>query len=102
MTKDVIPLSGGSVSSDLTFRVQLGQNLLEIRQLYRTLLGDWMISGSIDGVSVFDGVMLLVGDDLISTYNISTTFGKLYFTGEPATIDNLGVANQLVWVSPDE
>ena len=46
--------------------------------------------------------MLEGGLDLVETYNISKTFGQLYFVGEEATLNNLGKENNLVWYSADD
>ena len=97
-----IPLSSGASNADVTFRAQLGENTVEFRQIYRTLLKKWTISGSIDNVQIFSGVILLVGGDLVSSFGISSNFGRLYLTGEDPTLDTLGVTSKLIWVAPDE
>jgi hypothetical protein len=100
--RQVIPLSGGSVNSDVTFRVQLGDNLVEFRQNYRTVTGVWSLGANIEDITLFEGVILLPGSDLVSHWNIGDTFGQLVMVGDTPTIDNLGSANSLVWLSPDE
>ena len=97
-----IPLTAGASNADVTFRSQLGENTVVFRQLYRTLTGKWMISATIDSAPIFNGVMLLVGGDLLQSFNISDSFGKLYLIGEDPTLDTLGVTSQLIWVAPNE
>lgn len=58
----------------------------------------WVMSVQIDGAPLADGIPLNVGADLLVNQNVGD-FGKLVFVGEPATIDNLGIANKLVWVA---
>lgn len=58
----------------------------------------WVMSVQIDGAPLADGIPLNVGADLLANQNVGN-FGKLVFVGEPATIDNLGIANKLVWVA---
>lgn len=58
----------------------------------------WIMSVQVDGAPLADGIPLNVGADLLANQNVGN-FGKLVFVGEPATIDNLGIANSLVWVA---
>ena len=97
-----IPLKSGAQYADHTFVIQLGDNLVSFRQLYRTLLGQWMLSASIDDVPLFDGVMLEPFGNLTQAWNIEQTFGALILMGESPTLDNIGIANTLVWVAPNE
>ena len=95
-----IPLKSGASFANYNFSVQLGDNLVDFTQLYRTLTGKWSLSASIDGVPIFSGVMLLVGVNLVQCFNIGDSFGALYLTGDDPTLDSLGVSSSLVWVSP--
>ncbi len=100
--KILIPMSGGAVNSDATFSIQLGDNLVTFRQLYRTLAGKWALSASVDGVTIFSEIILLVGGDMLAPFNIKETFGGLYLVGDDPSLDTLGVTNSLVWWSSDE
>lgn len=47
------------------------------------------------GIPVFQGRALHPGMDLLSGLQLG--IGKLYLTGEPATVANLGISNTLTW-----
>jgi hypothetical protein len=51
---------------------------------------------------VFLGLMLEGGVDIVSMYQVSDTFGQLFFVGDEVTLNNAGDSNYLVWVSPDD
>ena len=53
----------------------------------------------IEGVLIAAGVMLEPNCDVIENYNLD--IGKLVFTGENTTLDNLGVSNALQWVADE-
>ena len=102
MSQLVIPLASGSANADYTFEVQLGDNLVTIRQLWRTLLGQWFIDGTIDGVTIFQGAALEPYTNILSHWHIESSFGRLILSGDQPTLDNLGTNNTLTWISPDE
>jgi len=50
-----------------------------------------------DGSPLVRGAMLEPGCDVIANYRAN--IGLLVFVGDPVTLDNLGIANHLVWVT---
>lgn len=103
MTRKLIPLSGGSINAHHEFEIQLGDNLVRFELDYRTYIGKWSMNLLIEGVRIVNGASLLVGSDVIEHWNLKTTVGRLVFTGDDkVTLDNLGISNTLVWISPDE
>ncbi len=96
-----IPLVGGAVNSHQVFNVQLGDNFLEFRLNFVTRsqtdgnFAPWVLDISREGELLAAGLALVPGSDIIEFYNAG--IGKLYFTGDQPTLDNLGKSNSLVW-----
>lgn len=112
--KKTIPLSGGISNANYSQYVTLGDFSLQLVLAYQQN-GQWVMDIIADGdvgevpVTTLNdidyialGVMLEGGLDLVEAYNISKTFGQLYFVGEEATLNNLGKENNLVWYSSDD
>ena len=96
-----IPLSAGAANAHQRFSVQLGDNLISFEIDYAASYLDapaWSMNILRDGSRVATGVMLEPGSDVIATYR--TGIGQLVFVGADVTLDNLGIANFLVWVPP--
>lgn len=100
MTRKIIPLTGGAANAHHQFEVQLGDTLVTFEINYRTLTGRWTMNLLIEGERIVNGAALTPGSDIIEHWY--TGLGRMVFTGDPVTLDNLGVANKLVWISPDE
>lgn len=95
-----VPLVGGIGNTDYDFDQQLGDNLLSFNVVYVTVAGPaWSMNVDREGVRLISGAMLEPGAELTRDYSLD--IGKLVFTGDEPTLDNLGKANSLVWV-PDE
>ncbi len=94
MTK-TITLTGGSVNAHQIFFVQLGDNFLEFRLNFVTRYSTWSLDVLREGVSLISGAMLAPGAEITKGYNAN--MGRLLFVGDETTIDNLGIANKLVW-----
>lgn len=94
-----IPLTGGAENSHQKFSVVLGTNLLDFELKFISYTGTpaWTMNIRRDGTPLVMGAMLEPGCDVISGYRAK--IGRLVFVGSPVTLDNLGVDNQLVWVS---
>lgn len=94
-----IPLTNGSTNSHQRFSVQLGVNLIDFEIDFVSYLDSpaWSVNLRRDGSPLVMGAMLEPGCDIIANYNAK--IGMLVFVGDPVTLDNLGVANQLVWVT---
>jgi hypothetical protein len=102
MTRSVIPLVGGSINAHQQFEVQLGDNLVEFEVNYRTLTNRWSMNLLLEGVRIVNGAALTPGSDIIQHWNLGESIGQMVFTGDAVTLDNLGSANTLVWISPDD
>lgn len=96
-----IPLEGGAVNAHSKLTVLLGENLLELHLNYLQS-GQWSVDIYREGVLLCPGAMLEPNADIIRAWNLQDDIGKLIFTGEETTLDNLGKSNNLVWISPDE
>lgn len=94
-----IPLSNGAGNAHQQFNITLGDNYLTFYINYISYTGTaaWSMDIYRDGSALVQGAMLEPGSDVISSYGAG--IGKLIFTGDPVTIDNLGTGNHLVWVS---
>lgn len=67
----------------------------------------WQVTAKVFRVDIADaqGVILTAGRYLLPDINLlaglypipSVDYGNLYLSGEPATPDNLGIDNMLVW-----
>lgn len=101
MTISVIPLVGGSLNAHQIFTVQLGDNLLDFTLNYLQS-GQWSVNIEREGTVLVAGAMLEPNADIIEAWQLGDDIGKLVFTGENTTLDNLGINNTLTWVSPDE
>lgn len=100
MAEIQIPLVGGDVNAHYDFDMQLGDNLLTFIVNYITVAGPaWSVDIEREGVRLISGAMLEPGANLTADYTYD--IGKLIFTGEDPTLDNLGKANSLVWVSDE-
>lgn len=91
-----IPLQGGAVNAHPVFQIQLGDNLVEFRINWVSTESYWSADLYVEGVLKCAGVILLVGDELIGTYN--SGLGRLVMSGDEPTLDNLGTSNTLVWI----
>lgn len=96
-----IPLLNGAANAHQVFNKQLGDNFLQFTVNYVTLAGPaWSVDISREGVVLINGAML--EPNAIITDNYDADIGRLIFTGEDVTLDNLGLDNKLVWVSDNE
>ncbi len=93
-----IPLSGGSINSHQRVTIQLGDNLLEFNLSYLQS-GQWVTDIDREGVRLITGAILEPNADLTMAYP-ELGIGNLIFIGDDTTLDNLGSANQLIWVAP--
>jgi len=97
----VIPLRAGAANAHDRFTVQLGDNSILFHVDFVSYLEypAWTISLFRDGSPLVRGAMLEPGCDVISGYRAG--IGQLVFVGQPVTLNNLGIDNQLVWVAPE-
>lgn len=96
-----IPLLNGAANAHQVFNKQLGDNFLQFTINYVTLAGPaWSVDISREGAVLINGAML--EPNAIITDNYDADIGRLIFTGEDVTLDNLGLDNKLVWVSDNE
>lgn len=93
-----IPLSAGSTNAHQKFSVQLDGKIIGFEINYMAYLDDpaWSMNLTYDGYPIVNGAMLQPGCDVIQNYRAG--IGSLVFVGDPATLDNLGINNTLVWV----
>ena len=96
-----IPLIGGAVNAHQQLEVQLGDVFAIFNIDYRTLTDIWSVSISVDGNTLVSGASLQPNVDIIQHWQLGDILGQLVFTGDVATLDNLGLANNLIWV-PNE
>lgn len=89
-----IPLKNGAENARQEFSATLGENLLDFSLKYLSYVGEpmWVLDVRNDGSPITLGKGLQPN----GVINLGM-FGKLVFVGESATLDNLGVANQLIW-----
>lgn len=90
-----IPLQAGAVNSHQRFSVQLGKNLVDFRMDWNYLTNRWLVNLEIEGVTVLSGGVLAAGGIINRSM---PEIGILFFNGNDATVDNLGIENSLVWV----
>jgi hypothetical protein len=96
-----VPLLNGSANAHQVFTIQLGVNSLQFTINYVTVAGPaWSVDISREGVALISGAML--EPNAVITDNYNADIGRLVFTGDDVTLDNLGTFNRLVWVSDDE
>lgn len=101
MARELIPLTGGAVNAHQTINIQLGDNFVVITLAWRTIIEQWSVKIEQNGVVLVTGVMLVPNVNILQHYpDLSPTMGAIYFVGDVATLDNLGVDNSLVWESP--
>lgn len=98
-----IPLRAGVENAHQRFTQRLGQVLAEFRVDYVSYANTpyWVMSVFQDGAPIAQGIPLNAGADLLANQDVGD-FGVLVFVGEEATLDNLGIANNLVWLPSDE
>lgn len=92
-----IPLTGGSINAHQRFSVQLGDNLVEFELNYLQS-GQWSVDLRVEGVTIASGAMLEPNADIVKAWQLG--IGSLVFIGSDTTLDNLGVANSLIWTAP--
>jgi hypothetical protein len=96
-----IPLLNGASNAHQVFNIQLGDNFLQFTVNFVTLAGPaWSVDVSREGVTLINGAML--EPNAVITDNYDADIGRLVFTGEDVTLDNLGLENKLVWVADNE
>lgn len=99
MSRMEIPLEGGAENAHQTIDVQLGDYFVTLTLDYLQS-GQWNCDVAIDGTNIVYGVTLEPNCDLLEYYDLG--IGSLVMVGDDTTLDNLGTANTLVWISPDE
>lgn len=94
-----IPLTNGSTNAHQRFSIQLGDNFIDFQIDFVSYLDRpaWSMNLFRDGSPLVLGAMLEPGCDVIDHYRAG--IGRMIFTGDPVTLDNLGVSNALVWVA---
>lgn len=94
-----ITLLAGVQNSHQRFQQRINGRLLafEVDYVSYTKTPYWVMNVYQDGAPIGMGLPLNVGADLLVNQDVSD-FGRLVFVGEPATLDNLGIANSLVWI----
>ncbi len=99
-TLKTIPLSGGAENANQTFYAQLGEHEITFKLNFMSYVDSpyWNVDLLENGIPLVVGLNLVGGCDLLAPYHFG--LGSLYFTGAEATLDNLGTANELVWVAP--
>ena len=93
-----IPLEGTAVNGHQSFSMQLGENACDFELNWNTQAEIWSMDISVEGVSKIRGMILLANCEISLMYNAG--IGRFFFVntaGEDVTLNNLGVANQLVW-----
>lgn len=92
-----IPLQNGSANAHQRFAMQLGNNFLSFEIDYISYLEQpgWSMNIYRDGTPMVLGAMLVPGANVTETYRAG--IGQFYFVGDEPTLDNLGIANHLVW-----
>lgn len=95
-----IPLGAGAANSHQRFDVQLGENLINFEIDFISYLATpaWSMNLLRDGSMIVSGAMLEPGSDIIQSYRAG--IGQMVFTGNDATLNNLGIENFLVWIPP--
>lgn len=95
-----IPLGGGVENAHQQFYVQLGDREITFKLDFMSYVDEpyWNMDLLENSTPLVVGLNLVGGCDLLAPYHLG--LGSLYLTGTTATLDNLGTANELVWVSP--
>lgn len=98
----VVPLLAGVANAHQRFTQRLNGWLVrfEVDYISYTKSPYWSLSMYQDGTPMAVGMPLNTGALLLDNQPIKD-FGRLVFVGEEATLDNLGIANTLVWI-PEE
>ena len=78
----------------------MGDNFLDLTFDYRTLTGVWSMMVEQSGVVLVESTILQPNTNAIQNYPDLRSYGKLWFVGDEATLDNLGTNNNLVWEEP--
>lgn len=99
---ELIPLAAGAANAHQEFTLQLGDNYLDfvLNYVSYTDTPAWSMDIYRDGTALVMGAMLEPGCDVIESYRAG--IGRLVFTGEPVTLNNLGITNALTWVEDVE
>lgn len=94
-----IPLLNGAANAHQQFTCRVDGNLLIFVANFLSYLESpaWSLDIYQDGTAIALGAMLVPGCDILQNY--SAGIGRLVFTGDEVTLDNLGVDNHLVWVA---
>lgn len=94
-----IPLSNGAANAHQQFTCKINGVVLTFLVQYLSYLETpaWSMDISQDGTLLVSGAMLVPGCDVLQNYNAG--IGRMIFTGDEVTLDNLGVDNHLVWVA---
>lgn len=94
-----IPLTSGTTNAHQRFSIQLGSNYIDFEIDFVSYLDNpaWSMNLIRDGSVLVAGAMLEPGSDVIANYRAG--IGRLVFVGDPVTVDNLGISNNLVWVN---
>lgn len=101
MIRELIPLTGGAVNAHQVINILLGSNFLDITLDYRTIIEQWSIKIEQNGIVLVPSVMLEPNINILQNYpELVNSIGSIFFVGDEATLDNLGVNNSLVWESP--
>ena len=95
-----IPLTNGAANAHQILFIQLELNFVEFRVNWNTTQSQWYADLYLEGVLQAAGVMLLPGSELLSDYEAD--IGRLVINGTEPTLDNLGISNELVWISDNE
>lgn len=93
MRKFNIPLPNGE--SIINFDAQIGDYQFGFRLYWIVDAGYYRVSIKANGDDLVLGKGLHPGIDLLKNQNLN--IGKIYLEGQTATIDNLGVANRLIY-----
>lgn len=97
----LVPLVNGSANAHQEFSGQFGDNFLVITLGYLQV-GQWWMNIDREGVRLVSGALLEPKCDIIQHWNLTGDIGRFTMIGKEPTLDNLGVDNQLYWISPDE
>lgn len=94
-----ITLAAGINNAHQRFSQRLGSALISFQVDYLSYTESpyWVLNVLQDGFPIAMGLPLNCGADLMANHNLPD-FGQLVFVGEPATLDNLGIANSLIWI----
>jgi len=94
-----IPLKNGASNAHQRFSAQIGSDFLDFEINYMQS-GQWAMNIYKGEQPLAMCAMLEPNADVIAQYRLG--IGKMVFTGELTTLDNLGVNNKLTWVPPND